>query len=258
MLEIKNTKIYDLEDSVIASGNAMRLEPEEVNLKNFDKSLERCKKLAKKGGGTGHSNFRTGILVSFDLKYPQYFTKQAQRYHFLQYVSSTSMMHRITKMDFSECCNKYVSFRSKGQMNNLIYWYNVLVGDIQDGRSPEEVLGDYRHFVEESYNEIPNWSEFLIFPDPKKDPNEAYEQEPFTGEGTGAIPDLQKYIYDCYMRIISNCPMGAELWVHCSTNYEQLATIYRQRKNHKLKEDWGEFCAWIESLPYAKELIICE
>lgn len=32
-------------------------------------------------------------------------------------------------------------------------------------------------------------------------------------------------------------------------NYEVLANIYRQRKNHKLDE-WREFCAWIEILPY--------
>lgn len=32
-------------------------------------------------------------------------------------------------------------------------------------------------------------------------------------------------------------------------NYEILANIYRQRKNHKLDE-WREFCAWIEILPY--------
>ena len=37
-------------------------------------------------------------------------------------------------------------------------------------------------------------------------------------------------------------------------NYEVLANIYRQRKNHKLDE-WREFCKWIESLPYS-ELII--
>ena len=65
------------------------------------------------------------------------------------------------------------------------------------------------------------------------------------------------YIYDCYMRIISTCPMGAELFVRISTNYEQLATMYKQRRNHKLKEDWGVFCKWVEGLPYAKELIIC-
>ena len=37
-------------------------------------------------------------------------------------------------------------------------------------------------------------------------------------------------------------------------NYEVLANIYRQRKNHKLDE-WREVCKWIESLPYS-ELII--
>lgn len=34
-------------------------------------------------------------------------------------------------------------------------------------------------------------------------------------------------------------------------NYEVLANIYRQRKNHKLDE-WREFCEWIESLPYSE------
>ena len=37
-------------------------------------------------------------------------------------------------------------------------------------------------------------------------------------------------------------------------NYEVLATIYRQRKDHKLAE-WNTFCDWIETLPYA-ELIV--
>ncbi|MFR6664699.1 MAG: hypothetical protein ACLUQX_00870 [Thomasclavelia spiroformis] len=39
-------------------------------------------------------------------------------------------------------------------------------------------------------------------------------------------------------------------------NYEVLANIYRQRKNHKLDE-WREVCKWIESLPYS-ELITGE
>lgn len=34
-------------------------------------------------------------------------------------------------------------------------------------------------------------------------------------------------------------------------NYEVLANIYRARRNHKLTE-WGEFCRWIESLPYSE------
>ena len=34
-------------------------------------------------------------------------------------------------------------------------------------------------------------------------------------------------------------------------NYEVLANIYRQRKNHKLDE-WREFCKWIRTLPYSE------
>lgn len=37
-------------------------------------------------------------------------------------------------------------------------------------------------------------------------------------------------------------------------NYEVLTNMYRARKNHKLDE-WREFCDFIESLPYAKDLI---
>lgn len=40
-------------------------------------------------------------------------------------------------------------------------------------------------------------------------------------------------------------------------NYEVLTNIYHARKNHKLDE-WITFCNWIETLPYAKELIIGE
>lgn len=39
-------------------------------------------------------------------------------------------------------------------------------------------------------------------------------------------------------------------------NFEVLANIYRQRKNHKLDE-WREFCRWIEKLSYS-ELITGE
>lgn len=40
----------------------------------------------------------------------------------------------------------------------------------------------------------------------------------------------------------------------CTLNYENLVNIYYARRNHKLPE-WREYCAWIEKLPYATELI---
>lgn len=40
-------------------------------------------------------------------------------------------------------------------------------------------------------------------------------------------------------------------------NYENLAAIYRQRKDHKLDE-WHAFCDWIESLPYSEIITLKE
>ena len=51
-----------------------------------------------------------------------------------------------------------------------------------------------------------------------------------------------------------------EAWLQTRTvtlNYEVLRNIYFQRRYHKLSE-WHQFCEWIESLPYAKELITYE
>lgn len=38
-------------------------------------------------------------------------------------------------------------------------------------------------------------------------------------------------------------------------NYQVLLAMYKARKNHKLDE-WNEFCAWIETLPYFKEIYL--
>jgi hypothetical protein len=46
-----------------------------------------------------------------------------------------------------------------------------------------------------------------------------------------------------------SCPMGLNLEAEIVTNYLQLKTIIRQRKNHKLKE-WEQFCAFcLNGLP---------
>lgn len=43
----------------------------------------------------------------------------------------------------------------------------------------------------------------------------------------------------------------------CTLDYETLINIYFARRNHKL-EEWHTFCRWIETLPYAAELIVAE
>ena len=57
--------------------------------------------------------------------------------------------------------------------------------------------------------------------------------------------------------IIELLPSSYNQMRTCTLNYETLVNIYRSRKNHKLIE-WREFCDWINTLPYALELIISE
>lgn len=55
--------------------------------------------------------------------------------------------------------------------------------------------------------------------------------------------------------LIQLLPSGYNQLRTCTFNYETLVNIYYARKSHKLTE-WHTFCDWIESLPYAEELII--
>lgn len=59
---------------------------------------------------------------------------------------------------------------------------------------------------------------------------------------------------DLWWQLIQLLPSSYNQTRNVMLNYEVLANIYRQRKNHKLDE-WREFCKWIESLPYS-ELIV--
>lgn len=55
--------------------------------------------------------------------------------------------------------------------------------------------------------------------------------------------------------ILSLLPMGYNQRRTVQLNYQVLNRIYHARKNHKLDE-WHEFCAWIEKLPYFKEIYL--
>lgn len=58
-----------------------------------------------------------------------------------------------------------------------------------------------------------------------------------------------------YLRLLYSNPCGFRLTARLSASYRCLRNIYRQRKNHRLPE-WIAFCKWIETLPYADELLI--
>ena len=61
----------------------------------------------------------------------------------------------------------------------------------------------------------------------------------------------------CWWQMIQLLPSSYNQRATVQLNYAVLRNMYHSRKNHKLDE-WRDFCKWIESLPYAKELICCE
>ena len=62
---------------------------------------------------------------------------------------------------------------------------------------------------------------------------------------------------DDWYDMIQLLPSSYNQMLTCTFNYETLINIYRARKNHKLAE-WHTFCDWIETLPYAEQLITFE
>lgn len=186
-VSIKNIQTFGLEDSFKASKYPFAVNTDDVNSEITDK----IKSLAKCKMGTGHDNFLNGIIVQFDLTFSIKAWVEMQRYHFIDFVSSQSTMHCISKMDIKAMCNEYVS--------------DVIIAEVERLKKG-----------------------YLDNPTPKN-----------------------------YLELLYNVPAGFELTARMTTNYRQLKTIYAQRRTHRL-EDWQVFCDFIETLPYAKELIINE
>lgn len=60
---------------------------------------------------------------------------------------------------------------------------------------------------------------------------------------------------DYWRALIENLPHGYNMRATITFNYETLYNIYGSRHNHKLDEWSIGFMKWIDSLPYADELI---
>lgn len=127
---INNAKVYGLIESIKASKYPMSVD---INKCNSDvtptvKTLGKCKT------GTGHDQFLTGIIVQFDLTFTVKAWTEAERYHFFDFVSSQSTMHRITKFDLDNAYIEYVDPRVIAIMKEKVAEYNELAecGDSDD------------------------------------------------------------------------------------------------------------------------------
>lgn len=188
--KIEHTRVYGLDKSLKASGNPMRTMIDDSEVTEKDKT--RAFRLGAARNGSGHDNFLKGIIVQLDITAPLYFWKQAQRYHWFDFVSSQSTMHCLLKFDIEKQCVKDTNKEIIAIMNRLVSEYNLLADD---------------------------------------DPNKKTK----------------------WRELVASLPCGFCLGATMTTNYQQLKTMYLQRRYHKLDE-WHVFCAWCESLPDFVEL----
>lgn len=218
---VNNANVYDLDESLIAAGYPMRTqaawfdETTQFEEKDLKRGINLSKATLAANGNQAHDQFLTGIRVSFDLRFSNKAWVEAERYRFLEFVSSQSTMHRITKFDITNQYNKYVDPRVIEIMQEKVNAYNRFAKD-------KEALA--------------------TSDDPNRDE---------------AIAELVEVMKDLYLQILYTNPAGFELTARLTTNYRCLKNIYKQRRDHRLLE-WREFCAWIETLPFAHELILCD
>lgn len=126
MSSINNVNIYGLKESIVASGYPMATQimwSEDLKYCN-DKDYKRANKLASTPIGSGHDQFLTSIIVQFDLTFPLKTWVELQRYHFIDFCSSMSTMHKISKMNLEKSCNQYVDKKILDILKELIYNYN--------------------------------------------------------------------------------------------------------------------------------------
>ena len=188
---IKNVEVYGLDESVRASKYPMATDTE-VCTPAINKTTI---KLGSVPTGTGHDNFLKGIIVQFDWSFTVKCSVEAERYHFLDFVSSQSTMHRITKFDLDNAYIHYVDKRCIEVIKEKVQKYNSLSDEEKSGEIGKEL----------------------------------------------------------YLEILYSNPCGMYLTARMTTNYQQLKTIYQQRRNHRLPE-WQWFCDWVETLPHFMEL----
>lgn len=124
---VRNVRVYDLNETIKASGYPMRTtvidyENEPVT----EKDIQRCINLIKatENDNAAHGQFLSGILVSFDLTFSVKAWTEAERYRFLTFVSSMSSMHRISKFDLDTCFDSHVDGRQKEVIRQLVCEYN--------------------------------------------------------------------------------------------------------------------------------------
>jgi hypothetical protein len=174
-IDITNAVMYGANFALMASGYPMRTDlPEEDFRPAFANDVDRANKLAHSPIGSGHDNFLNGIILQFDLTAPIKMWTELQRYHFMDFVSSQSTMHRLARMDLDMVFDDSVSPRVKTIMKDLqaIYnadpteenWLKMMMSCPVGLKLTARMTTNYRQlktiYLQRKLHKLPHWREF--------------------------------------------------------------------------------------------------
>lgn len=193
--------------------------------------------------GSDEAKFRRMIVVYVDITAPMYWWKECDTYKVGTVRNSCSTMHKIHAKEFT-----LEDFSTEHLIDEFHYSYDETEELITD-----EYLDTY----------------CLLDPGTRPGDNENPYSPYYNGESTPCdilnfTINMLNRARELYLKtsskrywwqMIQLLPSSYNQRATLMLNYEVLANMYHARKNHKLDE-WHDFCSWIESLPYAKELII--
>lgn len=231
-MKFEHTKVYNLDGAVRGLRNPMqswdRSNSYQSDFTDDGKGgfvlgandLELMQRLVKASikEGNSHSKFMRQIMVCVDITAPLFWWKEFDTYKVGTVANSTSTMHKIASHPITLDCF-----------------------EIDDYEKDLKCLETYDSDIEVDYSTV----DFEVH------------------KVINFLENLrQKYIKTkdkrYWKELIRWLP---ESWLQKRTitmNYENIRNMYFQRRNHKLTEWSEQFVAWVESLPYAKELIIYE
>lgn len=197
-----------------------------------EKDIELAQKMIRAdlgGDGEPNSKFLRQIFVCCDITAPLYWWKEADTYKVATTANSTSTMHTIQRKEIDFDLFELDDVDFDLIVEQIEGEEDVTIRDIwkQDLRNCE--------ILRAKHNEFTRLAKEATVADKKK-----------------YYSDLAKKYWKELIRKLPEAWLQKRTW---TCDYSTLRNIYRWRHSHKLTE-WHAVCDWIETLPYAKELIL--
>lgn len=120
---VSRVRVYGLRESIRGAKFPKAVDISKLNFE-LTPGIEA---LALSRRGEGHDQWLTGCIVQFDLTLSNKAWVEAERYHFFDFVSSQSTMHKITKFDFDEVYDSHVDSRIIDVVKEKVDAYNRML-----------------------------------------------------------------------------------------------------------------------------------